>query len=65
MLIITRKKGSNLRLTTKEIDIKIKILDVHNGSARLSIDAPLSVDISRDDMKKNKQGQPRNDIKQR
>lgn len=48
MLVLARRTGEGINIGT---DITIKILSVEGGIVRIAIDAPMEVNIVRDDAK--------------
>lgn len=47
MLIITRKKEEQIRFTVGELSFTIMVVDVAGKRARIGIDAPMEVVVSR------------------
>ena len=47
MLVLTRRVGETLIIGD---DIRVTIVDVHNGQVRLGIDAPKSVPVNREEI---------------
>ena len=53
MLVLTRFPSQKLYIRTTDGLITVVVLDTRNGRVRLGIDAPQSVSIDRDDVKKS------------
>ena len=53
MLVLTRLPSQKLYIRTTDGLITVVVLDTRNGRVRLGIDAPRSVEIERDDIKKS------------
>ena len=50
MLVLSRKEGESITLKTKEGDIRVTYVEQMRGRAKLAFDAPMSVNIVRDEL---------------
>lgn len=51
MLVLSRKNGEKISLTTSDGEIVVVVLEAKNNKVKLGIVAPKSVKVARDDIK--------------